>query len=66
VQQKEQLLEKFKESQKELQDSLLNAMKEQYHKSIQTMNEELLRLEQEKQQTLKKTSSNTQKNKIED
>lgn len=66
MQQKEQLLEKFKESQKELQDSLLNAMKEQYHKSIQTMNEELLRLEQEKQQTLKKTSSNTQKNKIED
>ena len=41
-------------------------MKEEYHKKIQEMNEEMLRIEQEKDESLKKTTGNAQKSKIED
>ena len=41
VNEKEKLLEMFKQSQRELEGSLLNAMKEEYHNKIKEMNEEL-------------------------
>ena len=66
VKDKEVLLETLKTSQRELQDTLLSAMKEEYHKRIQEMNEEILRLEKEKDESLKKTTGNAQKSKVED
>ena len=66
VNEKEKLLEMFKQSQRELEGSLLNAMKEEYHNKIKEMNEELQRLEATKKETLQKSTGNAQKNKIED
>ena len=66
VREKENLLEMFKQSQREIEGSLLNAMKEEYHMKIQEMNDELQRLEAQKQASLQKSSGNAQKNKIED
>ena len=60
------MLEVIKNSQRELQDTLLNAMKEEYHKKIQTMNDEMARLELEREENLKKTTGNAQKSKVED
>lgn len=38
----------FKESQKELEHSLLSAMKEEYHNRVAQLNEEIVRLDAEK------------------
>ena len=56
----------FKQSQRDLEGSLLNAMKEEYHMKIKEMNDELMRLETQKNETLQKSSGNVQKSKIED
>ena len=52
VRQKEALLEKIKQQQKEMQDVLLREMREEYHKKIAAMAGEMQRLEAEKNETL--------------
>jgi len=49
-----------------MQDVLLREMREEYHKKISVMLEEIQRLEAEKNETLQKSTGNAQKNKIED
>jgi len=46
--QKEALLEKIKEQQKSMQDALLKEMREEYHKKITVMADEIRRLDTEK------------------
>ncbi len=45
---------------------LLKEMREEYHKKISVMLEEIQRLEAEKNETLQKSIGNAQKNRIED
>ena len=52
MRQKEALLEKIKQQQKEMQDVLLKEMREEYHKKIAAMVGEMQRLEAEKNETL--------------
>lgn len=42
------MLSEFKKSQMELQSLLLSAMKEEYHKKIEQLSNELVRLEHDK------------------
>ena len=55
VKEKEDLLEMFKKSQRELEGSLLTAMKEEYHNKIREMDEELKKLELQKNESINKT-----------
>ena len=55
VREKEDLLEMFKQSQRELEGSLLTAMKEEYHNKIREMDEELKKLELQKNESINKT-----------
>ena len=52
MQQKELLLLKIKEQQKEMQDALLKEMREEYHKKITVMADEITRLDTEKTKSL--------------
>ena len=61
---KETLLETFKQSQKELQDGLLEAMKQEYHLKVEQLSRELQKLESEKQQEMKKVNG-VMRNKVE-
>ena len=66
VKQKETLLERIKQQQKEMQDVLLKEMREEYHKKIATMVHEIQRLESQKTDSLSKSTGNAQKSKVED
>ena len=65
VKQKEALLETIKDQQKQMQDTLLKEMREEYHKKISEMVQEITRLESEKNLTLQTSTGNAQKSKIE-
>jgi len=54
---KEGLLEAIKESHKMLQNNLLEAMKNEYHKKIQMLDSEIKQLERERSENLKKADS---------
>jgi len=63
---KEGLLDAIKESHKMIQNNLLEAMKNEYHKKIQTLDSEIKNLEKERGESLKKADSVQQKNKVEE
>ncbi len=63
---KEGLLEAIKESHKMLQNNLLEAMKNEYHKKIQQLDLEVKQLERERSESLKKAENVQQKNKVEE
>lgn len=54
---KEQLLLAVKESQKLLQNNLLEAMKMEYHKKIMALEQEIRSLEKEKNESMKKAEN---------
>ena len=54
---KEKLLDAIKESHKMLQNNLLEAMKNEYHKKIQKLDLEVKQLEKERSENLKKADS---------
>ena len=58
MRQKEALLDKIKQQQKEMQDVLLKEMREEYHKKISVAVEEIQRLESEKNKTLQSSAGN--------
>jgi|688.fasta_scaffold474206_1 hypothetical protein len=61
----EKMLSDFKQSQRELEQSLLKAMEEEYHNKIHLMQSELKRLDTLKNEDLKKATGTTAKTKIE-
>lgn len=61
----EKVLEDYKHSQRDIEQSLLKAMEEEYHKKIQLMQNELSRLDAAKSEDLKKANGVTAKTKIE-
>ena len=63
---KEGLLDAIKESHKMLQNNLLEAMKMEYHKKIQSLDSELKQLERERGESLKKADSAQQKSKLDE
>jgi hypothetical protein len=54
---KEELLLAVKESQKLLQNNLLEAMKMEYHKKIMALEQEIRSLEKEKNESMKKAEN---------
>ena len=58
MKQKESLLETIKQQQKEMQDALLKEMREEYHKKISGMVDEMRRLEAEKAESLQQSTGN--------
>ena len=61
----EEVLAKFKASQRDMEQSLLKAMEEEYHNKIHLMQNELKRLDLMKSEDLKKATGITAKSKIE-
>lgn len=61
----EEVLAKFKASQRDMEQSLLKAMEEEYHNKIHLMQNELKRLDLMKSEDLKKATGVTAKSKIE-
>lgn len=49
-----------------LQNNLLEAMKNEYHKKIQSLNSEINDLERDRNENLKKADGQLQKNKVEE
>jgi hypothetical protein len=61
----EEVLAKFKASQRDMEQSLLKAMEEEYHNKIHLMQNELKRLDLMKSEDLKKATGISAKSKIE-
>ena len=61
----ERMLSDFKQSQRDMESSLLKAMTEEYHSKIHLMTTELKRLDALKNEDLKKASGTTAKTRIE-
>lgn len=66
LQDKESLLKAIKDSHNMLQNNLLEAMKNEYHKKIQQLDNEMRMMEKEKNESMKKAENPMQKSKLED